>query len=192
MGHWSTSPAGESSDSGPLPYDSSLPGEGRTPDPERPTREAEERGVLAENLLLDQLGRCALPLALVFAMGVARGFQAGFGSVGALVLLIGAPVSGVATFLYALPTALLSYGHRKKPWMPLAVIGGIVAYAFGLFLILVLGLWDQVRAPSLAGAGRGLFFLLTGFWFLRGLGRVAELARRIDRTLSSEARLAQP
>jgi hypothetical protein len=145
------------------------------------------RGVFTEDLLLDQLGRGSIPLVLVFALGSVRGFQVGFGSPEALPLLIGAVVSGVAMFLYALPTVQLSYGHRKQPWMPLAAIGGIVAYAFGLYLILVLGLWNQVRAPSLGGAGLGLFFLLMGFWFLRGLGRVAELAKRIDRTIESDA-----
>jgi hypothetical protein len=147
--------------------------------------------VFTEDLLLDQLGRCSIPLILVFLMGVVRGAQDGFGTSGALVLLIGASVSGVATFLYALPTVLLSYGRRKRPWMPMSAMGGIVAYAFGVFLILVLGLWDQVRAPSLGGAGLGLFFLLMGFWYLRNLGRVAELTKRIDRTLESEEKSAE-
>ena len=84
-------------------------------------------------------------------MGIVRGVQDGFASPGALTLLIGAAVSGVAMFLYALPTVMRSYGHRRRPWMPLAAIGGIVAYAFGLYLILVLGIWNQVRAPSLGG-----------------------------------------
>ncbi len=162
-------------------------GDGPPESPERREPGADRRGVLAEDLLLGQLGRCSIPLTLIFLMGVVRGVQGGFGSSGAPVLLIGALVSGVATFLYALPTVLLSYGRRKQPWMPLSAVGGIVAYVFGLFVILVPGLWDQVRAPSLGGAGLGLFFLLTGFWYLRSLGRVAELARRIDRTLGSEA-----
>lgn len=181
MSQSSTSAAGAAPENGPAPDGEQAP----APDP-RIAHETEERGVFAENLLLDQLGRCSIPLIFVFILGVVRGFQNGFGSADALALLIGASASGVATFLYALPTVLRSYGHRKRPWMPLAAIGGIVAFAFGVYLILVLGLWNQVRAPSLGGAGSGLFFLLMGFWFLRGLGRVAELARRIDRTLESE------
>lgn len=179
MSHRSTTPAGPSPENGP------------PADPEWAAHEAVELGMLAQRLLLDQLGRCSIPLTLIFIMGVVRGIQDGFESAGALALLVGAFVSGVATFLYALPTAMLSYGRRKQPWMPMSAVGGIVAYAFGLYLILVLGLWNQVRAPSLGGAGLGLFFLLMGFWFLRGLGRVAELAKRIDRTLESEAESAE-
>lgn len=187
MSHSSTSPAGASPENGPPQAPEHLAQE-----PDRLAQEAEERGVFAEHLLLDQLGRASFPLVLVVAMGVVRGVQNGFGSADVLVLLIGAVVSGAAMFLYALPTVLLSYGHRRQPWMPLAATGGIVAYGFGLYLVLVLGLWDQLRAPSLAGAGYGLFFLLTGFWYLRGLGRVAELAKRIDRALGSRTHPALP
>lgn len=163
------------------------PGDRQPPDPTPRAQGGKWRGVLAEDLLLAQLWRCSIPLILILLVGVVRGARDGFSSPQALVLLIGALVSVVATFLYALPTVLRSYGRRQQAWMRLSVVGGIVAYAFGLFVILVPGLWDQVRAPSLGGAGLGLFFLLTGFWYLRSLGRVAELAKRIDGTLASEA-----
>ncbi len=144
------------------------------------------RGALAERLLVEQLGHCSFPLVLVIVVGVILGIQGGFGAPGTLVLLIGAFVSGVAMFLYALPTVLLSSGGKKRPWMVFATLGGIAPFAFGLYLILVVGLWSPVRAPSLGNAGLGALFLATGFWYLRGLGRLAQLVRRIDQVMRLE------
>ena len=144
------------------------------------------RGALAERLLVEQLGHCSFPLVLVVIVGVILGLQDGFGAPGTLVLLIGAVVSGVAMFLYALPTVLLSSGRKKSRWMVFATLGGIVPFVFGLYLIFVVGLWHPVRAPSLGNAGLGALALATGFWYLRGLGRLAQLAKRIDQVMRLE------
>ena len=150
------------------------------------SHETRVRGALAERLLVEQLGHCLFPLALVLIVGIVLGVQEGFGAPETLALLIGAGASAVAMFLYALPTVRLSSGGERRRWMVLVALGGIVPFVFGLYLMVIVGIWMPVRAPSLGSAGLGVFALATGFWYLRGLGRLAQLARRIDQVMKLE------
>lgn len=140
---------------------------------------ADARGSYAQELLLGQLGRAAVPLALLLGSGIVLGARHGFALV-PLVLIFGSVLSASAMFLYALPSVLVAYGREPRPWMAVAALSGLIPYIFGLVVIFAIGLVRPFLDFSLFGAASTVFFLAVGFWFLRDYSRLTALGKRID------------
>ncbi len=143
-----------------------------------------ERGRLVLDLLADQLGHSLLPLALLLLAGLVMGFDTGFRATGALVLVAGSLVSATGMVVTGWPSLRRAYGLRAD-WMPRAAVAGIVPFIFGLYVVFIAGAWHAIRDFSVSGVGAALFFLLAGFWYLRGYSRLASLIDAIERTLAA-------
>ncbi len=143
-----------------------------------------ERGRLVFDLLANRLGHSLLPLAVLFVAGLVTAFDTGFRTAGTIVLVAGSVASAAGMVVTGWPSLRRAYGLRTT-WTPLAAIAGIVPYVFGLYVFFVAGVWHPVRDPTLTGAGVALFFLLAGFWYLRGYARLASLIEAIERTLAA-------
>jgi hypothetical protein len=145
--------------------------------------EAERRAV-AQELLLKQLGRTGIPLAVVMVLTGFRVALGTFGSRGTVILLVGGGVSLVTMYLYALPTVIMASGRPRPWWTGITSMLGLIPMAYGLYLGAIGGALGTFRAVNLLEAALGVLFLIGGFIFVRDYSRLAMLGRSIEGVLN--------
>jgi len=136
------------------------------------TEAAQSVGRAVQKLAAARLGRAFMPLALLFLVGVGTALRGGEG----VVLGAGAPLSAGAMLGYGLRAVQRSFGRPVRPWMKLAVAGGVIPIAYGLWVFGWLGL-RTLATGGLIGTVSGLVHAGLGFWTLRAWLKIVELDR---------------
>jgi hypothetical protein len=92
------------------------------------------------------------------------------------ILAAGAPLAAGALLGYGLRTVQRAFGRPVRPWMKLAVAGGVIPIAYGLWVFGWLGL-RALAAGGLIGTVSGVVHAVLGLWTLRAWLKVVELDR---------------
>ena len=149
------------------------PPSGLPPSGPLPDAAVQTVGQAIQKLAAKRLGRAFVPLALLFLGGLGRMLATREG----FILAAGAPLSAGAMLAYGLRVVARAFGKPSRPWMTLALAGGVVPPAYGLW---VLG-WEGLRTLASGGGFRtviaGLLLSLLGAWVLRAWVRILELSR---------------
>ncbi len=130
-------------------------------------------GQAIQRLAAKRLGRAFLPLALLFLTGLGRMLSAHEG----FLLAAGAPLSAGAMLAYGLRVVERTFGKPPRPWMALAVVGGVVPPAYGLWVLGWEGLRTLASGGGLSAVVVGVLMSVLGVWVLRAWVRILELNR---------------
>jgi hypothetical protein len=130
-------------------------------------------GAAVQDMAATRLGRAFLPLGLAFLVGLVRMFTGNDG----FTLALGAPLSAGAMLAYGLRVVQRAFGKPARPWMVLAVVGGLLPPAFGIYLLGWEGLRVVAEGGGPAAVVAGLFLAGLGVWILRGWIQLLELHR---------------
>lgn len=144
-----------------------------------PADPAQTVGRAIQDLAAARLGRTLLPLTLLFLIGLGRMLTSG----GGFMLAVGATLAAVAMLAYGLRVVHLAFGRAPRPWTKLAVAGGVLPPAFGIWVLGWLGLRSVAEGAGPVGVTSGLVLAALGFWVLRGWVQILEL-RRLAETMA--------
>jgi hypothetical protein len=131
-------------------------------------------GEAIQRLAAARLGRAFLPLGVLLLVGLGEMIGGRVPGLDPFLLAVGAPASAGAMLAYGLGVVQRSFG-RPPGWWPLAMVGGVVPLAFGVYVLGWRGLRLVARWDTIAGVLTGLFFSLLGYWVLRACQRLSEL-----------------
>jgi len=145
-----------------------------TLDPDVPPVHHQVVGRAVRDLTAARLARGFIPLALLCGAGLLE-WIGGAGAVRALALVLGGPVTGVAMLAYGLKGVQTALGRPARPWMGLAVLGGVVPLLFGIYVLGWRGLRGMAAGGSPAAIGGALLFTLLGIWVLRSWWKLVEI-----------------
>ena len=130
-------------------------------------------GLAIQKLAAKRLGRAFTPLTLLFLGGLGQMLATGEG----FLLAAGAPLSALAMLAYGLRVVQRSFGKPRRLWMALAVAGGIVPTAYGLWVLGWGGLRALASAEGIVAVAVALVTSVLGLWVLRAWVRILELSR---------------
>lgn len=139
-------------------------------------------GRAIQDLTAARLGRGFIPLGILALVGVGELALAGLARPGGWVLMVGAPLAGVAMLAYGLRGVQRAFGRPERPWMALAGAGSLLPLLFGLYVVGWRGLREMARGGWAPVVG-GLALTLLGGWVLRAWVRVLEV-QRLAETMS--------
>lgn len=130
-------------------------------------------GRAIQDLAAARLGRGFIPLAALFLLGVGQILMRS----GGLDLAVGAPVCAGAMLAYGLRVVQHAFGRPARPWMTLALIGGIVPPTFGVWVFGWLGLRGVAVGGGVRASLGALLMVVLGAWVLRAWVQLVELQR---------------
>ncbi len=162
-----------------------------TLDPDVPAVHRQVVGRAVQDLTAARLARGFIPLALLCVAGVLEWLR-GAGAERTLVLVLGGPAAGAAMLAYGLKGVQTALGRPARPWMALAVLGGVVPLVFGIYVLGWLGLRGIALGGGPATVGVSVGFVLLGMWVLRSWWKLVEvqgLVRVMSMPLPGEGRV---
>lgn len=134
-----------------------------------------------QDLVAARLGRGFLPLVALFVVGLQGVFQA---RPGAVVVAIGAVVSGAATLIYGLGIVDSTSGPLHRARIVRMSASSIVPPLYGLFIVGWQGLRGLAAGPGRIEVLASTLYVVLGVWVLRSWLRVVEV-RRLARAMVS-------
>lgn len=146
------------------------------PSPPRPSpRQAV--GAAIQKTTAARLGRGFVPLGVLAVVALVEVVASGGRSVAAWALLCGSAATGVAMLAYGLRVVQRSFGRDPRPWMTVAMLGGVVPPAYGVYVLGWRGLRGIAAADGTGAAGVAILLAAAGVWVLRSWIRVVEVER---------------
>jgi hypothetical protein len=127
-----------------------------------------------QDLVASRLGRGFLPLAVLFAVGVAEQLTVGLGIPA---LSVGALAAGGTMLAYGLRISQRAFGRPQRAWMSWAMFGSLVPPLFALYVLGWRGLRQLAVGDGLPAQGAGIAFAALGTWAMRSWMRVVEVER---------------
>ena len=148
-----------------------MPSEAEAPPPTPAA--AQVVGSAIQDMAATRLGRGFLPLGLLFLVGLGQMLRGG----GGFALAAGAPLAAGAMLAYGLRVVQRAFGRPARPWMILAVVGGLLPPVFGVYVLGWLGLRSVAEGGGLASFVGGVVMVGLGIWVLRAWMQIMELHR---------------
>ncbi len=127
-----------------------------------------------QDLVATRLGRGLLPLAVLFAVGVAEQLTVGLGIPA---LSVGALAAGGTMLTYGLRISQRAFDRPRRAWMSWAMLGSLVPPLFALYVLGWRGLRQLAMGDGLGGLGTGIAFAVLGTWAMRSWMKVVEVER---------------
>lgn len=131
-------------------------------------------GGAIQRLAAVRLGRAFLPLGVLLLVGLGEMIAGRVPGLDPLLLAVGAPASAGAMLAYGLGVVQRAFG-RPPAWWPLALAGGVVPLAFGVYVLGWRGLRLVARWDGITGVLTGVVFSVLGYGVLRACQRLSEL-----------------
>jgi hypothetical protein len=131
-------------------------------------------GGAIQRLAAVRLGRAFLPLGVLLLVGLGEMIAGQKPGLDAFLLAVGAPASAGAMLAYGFGVVRRAFG-RPPGWWPLAMVGGLVPLAFGVYVLGWRGLRLVAHWDGVTGVLAGIFFSLLGYGVLRACQRLSEL-----------------
>lgn len=133
--------------------------------------------------------RAILPLIIVFLYAVVQLIR-GENQDNSFFLLVGSIFSAVTILGYFISMAIREYGAIQKKSFLVAILiyGGLVPWAFGVYIVLINGLWSLVSLAngfSIIVILKSVIFLALGYSLVSNLHKMTEL----DRGFSDKGKL---
>jgi len=122
-------------------------------------------------------------LGVVFALGLTGALRAGLFKGDHLLLMIAAPLSVAAVWLYNFTAVLFAAGSRRRRLFVLTTVGVMLPYSLGFYVMLARGGWGLVlvsREFEWPALGWALLWTGLGVILLTRLRRLVEIRLWVD------------
>lgn len=139
-------------------------------------------GRAVQDLAARRLGRGFVPLGLLCLAGLTQLVLSGSDRSGAWILVLGAPMAGLAMLAYGVVAVQRAFGRSVNGWRRLAGSAGLVPSAFSLYVLAWCGLRGLSGADG-ASVPVSAVLVVLGGWALLAWLRVFEV-RRLAETMS--------
>jgi hypothetical protein len=128
-----------------------------------------------QDLVAARLGRGFVPLAILFAVGLAE--QIVRGGLRVPLLSVGALGAAAAMLAYGLRISQRAFARPHRAWMSWAMLGSLVPPFFAVYVLGWRGLRQLAAGEGPGGLGVGIAFAVLGTWAMRGWMKVVEVER---------------
>ena len=136
---------------------------------------ARTMGEAVQRTAAANLGRAFPPLVALAVTGLVQGLRGTLFAGEVFVLVGGSILVAIAMLAYGQLAVHKALGRPKRAWMVVASVGGLLPYAFGLYVVVGLGIMPLAGGFGLRRILATLFFVGAGGWSLLSQWRLTDL-----------------